>query len=145
MDNGSFPSAVTAEDFPPKLFYFSHIEPSDKTPEDEKFEKLTALMKKERLFTDCNIKRNEIALKIGLSDRGLHDCLKNNIGMSFMEYINHLRLTYVRELIASAGGKLTIEAIATISGFHSRITFWRLFQEKYSLTPEEFKKISGKT
>jgi len=72
----------------------SPIEPADKTLEDERFEKLTALMKKERLFTDCNIKRSDIASKIGLSDRGLHDCLKNNIGMSFMEYINHLRLTY---------------------------------------------------
>lgn len=120
---------------------FNNLEFSANEAEDEKFKKLNILMKEQLLYTDCDIKRNDIALKVGLSDRALHDCLKNNIGMSFMEYINHLRLSHSRELLLHVH-KLTIEAIAMEVGFNSRNTFYRLFLEKYGLSPAEFKRIA---
>ena len=64
--------------------------------------------------------------------------------MSFMDYINRLRLSYSRELIVNLSEKLTIESIAIKAGFNSRTTFYRLFLEKYGLTPEEFKKMARK-
>jgi AraC-like DNA-binding protein len=109
--------------------------------EDEMFGRLTLLMKEKRLFIDSEIKRNDIAARIGISDRKLHDCIKNSTGMNFTEYVNSLRLSASRELLARKGDKLTIDAIALEAGFSSRTTFYRLFHEKYGLSPEEFRKL----
>ena len=106
------------------------------------FGKLTILMKEQRLFIDSEIKRKDVALQIGISDRGLHDCIKNSTGMSFTEYINTLRLAYSRELLTNMDEKFTIDAIAYESGFNSRTTFYRLFNEKYGLSPKQFREVS---
>jgi len=105
------------------------------------FGKLTILMKEQRLYANCEIRRQDIAEQIGLSDRGLHDCIKNNTGMSFTEYINTLRLAYARELLSNMDEKFTIDAIAFEVGFNSRATFYRLFNEKYGLSPKQFKQF----
>ena len=106
------------------------------------FGKLTILMKEQRLFIDSEIKRKDVALQIGISDRGLHDCIKNSTGMSFTEYINTLRLAYSRELLTNMDEKFTIDAIAYESGFNSRTTFYRLFNKKYGLSPKQFREVS---
>jgi AraC-like DNA-binding protein len=105
------------------------------------FGKLSLLMKEKRLFTNSEIKRKEIAMLIGISDRGLHDCIKDNSGMSFTEYVNSLRLAYSRELLSNRDENLTIDAIAFESGFNSRTTFYRLFNESYGLSPKQFKRL----
>jgi AraC-like DNA-binding protein len=119
-------------------------ETSEKEQEDRIFEKLTELMKEKLLFTNSEIKRSDIAASVGVSDRGLHDCIKNNLNMSFMEYVNHLRLSYARELLLNPSEKLTIEAVATDAGFNTRMTFYRLFHKTYGLTPDEYKKSAKK-
>ena len=105
------------------------------------FERLTILMKEQQLYTNSEIKRQDIAGQIGLSDRRLHDCVKNNTGMSFTDYINSLRLAHSRELLSRLDENLTIEAIALDSGFNSRTTFYRLFNEKYGLSPKQFREF----
>jgi AraC-like DNA-binding protein len=119
-------------------------EPLDDNEENSElfFQKLTALMKKTLLFTNCEIKRKDVAKEIGISDRGLHDCIKNASGMSFVEYINSLRLAYSRQLLSNMDEKFTIDAIAYEVGFNSRATFYRLFHEKYGLTPKQFKQFA---
>ena len=106
------------------------------------FGKLTLLMKEQRLFTHSEVKRKDVASQIGISDRGLHDCIKNSTGMSFTEYINTLRLAYSRELLTNMDEKFTIDAVAYESGFNSRTTFYRLFNGKYGLSPKQFREIS---
>jgi len=113
-------------------------------PEDDDdifFERLTVLMKEQKLYTNSEIKRQDIAGQIGLSDRRLHDCVKDNTGMSFTDYINSLRLAHSRELLSRLDENLTIEAIALDSGFNSRVTFYRLFNEKYGLSPKQFREF----
>ncbi len=54
-----------------------------------------------------------------------------------------MRLEHARELLSLPNTELTIEAIAIDSGFGSRNTFYRLFREKYGLTPVEFRKLAN--
>jgi AraC-like DNA-binding protein len=62
--------------------------------------------------------------------------------MTFSEYVNQLRLTHARQLLADQDSKLTIAAIALDSGFNSTETFYRSFREKYGLTPNAFRRIA---
>ena len=112
--------------------------------EDEPFRRLELLMREQRLFTDSELKRKDVAKQIGISDRALHDCIKSNTGMSFTDYINNLRLQYACELLLQDSKKRTIEAISHEAGFNTRMTFYRFLREKYGLTPEEFKKTKNK-
>jgi AraC-like DNA-binding protein len=115
---------------------------TQKEEEDEIFGRLSLLMKEQRLYIEGEIKRDDIAERIGINGRRLHDCIKEHTGMSFTEYINSLRLSYSRELLAQKGDKLTIDAIAIDAGFNSRTTFYRLFREKYGLSPDEFRTLT---
>ena len=105
------------------------------------FDRFAMQMNEQKLFTDPEIKRKDMAQLAGLSDRALHDCIKKSTGMSFTEYINSRRLTYSRELLSKMNDKITIDAVAFDAGFNSRTTFYRLFNEKYGLTPKQFREF----
>lgn len=58
----------------------------------------------------------------------------------FVSFVNNLRLEHSLELIRS-NQEYTIEGIALDSGFSNRQTFYRLFVEKYGMTPTEYKRL----
>jgi len=72
---------------------------------------------------------------------------KERIGAAFSQgsefptiadFINHCRLEYAKELLATSP-EMTVDDIASASGFGTRRTFSRLFKERYSITPTEYR------
>ena len=72
---------------------------------------------------------------------------KERIGAAFSQgsefptiadFINHCRLEYAKELLA-VSPDMTVDDIASASGFGTRRTFSRLFKERYSITPTEYR------
>ena len=72
---------------------------------------------------------------------------KERIGAAFSQgsefptiadFINHCRLEYAKELLA-VSPEMTVDDIASASGFGTRRTFSRLFKERYSITPTEYR------
>ncbi|WP_163222858.1 helix-turn-helix domain-containing protein [Bacteroides sp. 214] len=114
--------------------------PDAESREYKLFVALNELMESEQLYTDTNIDRKSIADKLGTNERYLHDAVKENAKVSFMEYINLLRLNHARRLLAS--NNYTIDDIALESGFGSKSTLYRNFRERYKLTPVEFRAIA---
>ncbi|MDR2497473.1 MAG: helix-turn-helix domain-containing protein [Tannerellaceae bacterium] len=55
-----------------------------------------------------------------------------------MEYINILRLDKARQML-DCHAALTVEAIAGECGLSAR-SFYRLFRERYGITPTEYRK-----
>jgi len=48
-------------------------------------------------------------------------------------------LTYVKDVLLSPEyEQYTIAAIAELSGFNNKATFYKVFKEKYKLTPSEY-------
>jgi len=90
-------------------------------------------------------KKNQFAEKSGFSEKVIHDCIKNNTGLNFNNYLNELRLSYARKLLFTKGKLFTVEAIVRNAGFKSRNTFYNLFHEKYGINPGEVIKISRKS
>ena len=75
---------------------------------------------------------------------------KERIGAAFSQgsefptiadFINHCRLEYAKELLA-VSPEMTVDDIASASGFGTRRTFSRLFKERYSITPTEYRNLN---
>jgi len=109
--------------------------------EDDIFERLSAMMKEQMLFKNPELKREEVAEKLGISDRRLYDCIVKNAGVDFTDYINEFRLLYARELLLNKDNKMSIEGIATSVGFKSRTSLYTLFQKKYGISPGKLQKM----
>lgn len=58
-----------------------------------------------------------------------------------MEYIAEMRLEYARRLLCYSID-LPIDEVYMTSGFNSKSTFYRLFRQKYDLTPKEMREIA---
>lgn len=60
------------------------------------------------------------------------------VGMTYSDYLNMLKLSYGRELLLSTN--LKIEEICFECGFSSRSNFFRLFKAKFGISPLQFRK-----
>ena len=106
---------------------------------DELSKHLRAVILRERLYLSAQFDRQAAIDYFHLS--------KERIGAAFSQdseyatiadFINHCRLEYAKELLA-VSPDMTIDDIASASGFSTRHTFSRLFKERYSVTPTEFR------
>lgn len=80
-------------------------------------------------------------MELGTNYQYLSNAIRENIDMTFGEYVNQLKLEYAQNLLLD-DSDMKIEAISVTSGFNSVRTFYRLFQKKYNLTPSEFRNIA---
>ena len=113
--------------------------PLDAMASDELSKHLRAVILRERLYLSAQFDRQAAIDYFHLS--------KERIGAAFSQgsefptiadFINHCRLEYAKELLA-VSPDMTIDDIASASGFSTRRTFSRLFKERYSVTPTEFR------
>ena len=114
---------------------------SDDDETDLLYLRLKELMKDEKNYTDLNVTRKTLATKLGSNEKYLHETIKKHLDLSFLEYINLLRLDYAREMICQHPNKLSLEEISMMSGFGTRQTFHRLFRDRYGLSPSEFSNL----
>lgn len=87
---------------------------------------------------ESKITLKEIAEIEHLSLYYLSHFIKKHMGMSFQEYLNHIRLDKSVKLLTSTDK--TITEISYKSGFPSTKSFNKLFKDIYNLTPTEFRK-----
>lgn len=64
--------------------------------------------------------------------------LKAQTGMTYTEYLQLLRLRHAEKMLLTTD--YTIEQIAESIGYHNKGYFYKIFTEKYQLTPAQFKK-----
>ncbi len=86
-----------------------------------------------RLNYDKPISLNELAKKLYLSNAYLSKYIKKQFGMSFIDYVNSVRLNYaVSQLLYS---DKSVVRIAMDTGFASSAALNKVFKEKYNITP----------
>ncbi|MDH6310136.1 AraC-like DNA-binding protein [Dysgonomonas sp. PFB1-18] len=105
------------------------------------FEKAEILLLSTHCYKDPNISRESLAIQIGTNRQYLTQAIQDNVNMTFNEYINNYRLEYARILL-SENMNIPVEKIYTSAGFINKSTFYRLFKQKYDMTPKEFREIS---
>lgn len=113
--------------------------PLDAMAPNELSKHLRAVILRERLYLSAQFDRQAAIDYFHLS--------KERIGAAFSQdseyatiadFINHCRLEYASDLLATSPD-MTVDDIASASGFGTRRTFSRLFKERYSVTPTEFR------
>lgn len=109
--------------------------------EQSLFEKIRLHLSTTEAFRSPDISRESLALDLGTNRQYLTQTIQDNAGMTFMEYINEMRLEYARRLLCY-NTDLSIDEVYMTSGFSSKSTFYRLFKRKYDITPVEMREMA---
>ena len=95
----------------------------------------------ERLFRKPKISRDELITLLGVDKGTFVSLLMVYSGKPFNRYINDMRLDYAASLLRK-NTNFSVEAIAIDCGIPVRQTFYRLFTEKFGLSPAEYRKMN---
>jgi len=89
-----------------------------------------------QLYLQENIKRDDLARKLGMSHTTFTKLLKLSHGLSFYEYINLLRVNKATEMINA--GNTDVGLICQQVGYRYRSTFNRAFMAVNKCSPTEY-------
>lgn len=95
----------------------------------------------EHLFRKPKISRDELIALLGVDKGTFVSLLMVFSGKPFNRYINDMRLDYAASLLRK-NTNFSVEAIAIDCGIPVRQTFYRLFTEKFGLSPAEYRKMN---
>ncbi len=110
---------------------------------DEYKTKIENYMKAEQPFLDNEFDLKALSKKIDISTHQLSQILNQEIGLSFYDFINKLRVEEVKKrLLTQEFENKTILAVALEVGFNSNASFYRIFKKHTGKTPSEFIKTN---
>lgn len=99
---------------------------------------IVAFIKTNKPYLEKEYTVFDLAKEVKLPQRIVSDTINQKIGKSFSELINDFRVEDSKLLLIQNSEELTIDAIAEMSGFKSRSTFYRAFKERTNLTPMQY-------
>lgn len=101
---------------------------------------LNKLMEERQFYLRQDIKIGDLAREVGTCRTYLSNYLNKELGTTFSEYINRHRIDYAKQLIMERNRTMTLDQIASMSGFSSEVSFYRNFKKYAAMTPEEWMK-----
>lgn len=87
------------------------------------------------------ISLNDLAKILYLSNSYLSKYIKKNFGMSFLDYVNNIRLFHAVDELLYSEKKIT--RIALDNGFATTSSFNKSFKDIYNMTPSVYRKMIG--
>jgi ligand-binding sensor domain-containing protein/AraC-like DNA-binding protein len=94
-----------------------------------------------RCYTDPDLTLNKFATLVGLPAHNVSQAINSDLGVSFPDFVNDLRINYAKSLIdraIDAGTTIKIQNLSNDAGFRSQATFNRAFKKAVSSTPSEY-------
>lgn len=115
------------------------------TPKDNKalFEKLNQLIISRKLYLERNLTREDLMLLIGVDKNRFAQLIKEETGTNLTGYLNTLRLDGAVILLKDHPD-MSIAEVAERCALPNTSTFYRVFKEKYGMTPVEFRDVRTK-
>ena len=83
----------------------------------------------------------EIAEQVEFSESHFMRYFKENMNMSFVDYLKEYRLTMATRLLIASDA--TVLSIAEEVGFDNLSYFNRAFKKQYGVTPSQYRKITS--
>lgn len=103
------------------------------------WERVTAYMKSDEPYLDCDLSLAELAAAVDSYPRELSQVLNTVGGQTFYDFVNGYRAAKARELIRS-GDHTAMVDIALAAGFNGRSTLYKHFMKCFAVTPSQFRK-----
>lgn len=100
--------------------------------------RLRSVMKEQKLYTNPQLSAETVVELLGTNHTYFSQMMSSELGMSFSEYVNSLRLAQVERLLRD--DSLTIANVAQQSGFSDAGYMSRKFKAKHGITPSEWRK-----
>jgi AraC-like DNA-binding protein len=108
--------------------------------------KLIKLIAENKIHTNSELNEKTLAQALDIPPYMLSQLLNENIGKSFSEFINELRIEEAQRILSDPKNHdLTMYAVAVDSGFRSESVFYPNFKKYTGLTPTQFKKQAKKS
>lgn len=106
------------------------------TPETILFNKLEKLVMEQQLFCRSDLSMDDLCTLVGSNRTYVSACINSGSGMSFIAWMNKIRVDYVLVLIREGCNDLTELFIA--AGFASQTSFYRNFKLVTQMTPRQY-------
>ena len=104
-------------------------------------QQLEQVIVEEKMFLDPDISLVSLAERIKTNRTYLSDAIHLTYGMSFSDYINHLRVQHSISLMREkkkAGEPILVKDIAQESGYSISSSFYRAFVKEMGVTPKQW-------
>lgn len=108
-------------------------------PQKDK-EKDTVLRYMATEYTDPNLSLESAMASLGINRNKINDILKEELGLTFIAYLNKLRLTEAARRLSEASD-INVSEIAYAVGYNNVPYFNKLFKQEYGCTPKTFKTL----
>lgn len=132
--------------FRPKLFRGLPAEHIAKPNPNSKSVNVSDRMHESAIYLDPELSLYRAALEWGIAPPALSQLIKDQTQQNFSQFVNAHRITHCKNLMLTEGLAIqTIEALALRSGFASRASFYRAFQQFEQCTPSEWLVRQGTT
>ena len=106
--------------------------------------KIEATMQSESLYLDPELNLSMLASRAGTNKTYVYQYLKYCKKVSFLDYVNNMRIEKKEVPMLEEEKVYTINEIAYASGFQSTATFRRAFAKKCGCAPSQYKgKVAG--
>jgi AraC-like DNA-binding protein len=102
--------------------------------------KVDEYFKTTEVFLNSQLTAELLGSLTGHSHRLIGQAIKHTHGISFRDYLNNYRISYIEEKLSDPNylAKSSIETIAEASGFGSRQSFYTAFKKAKGCTPKEY-------
>ena len=123
------------------------LEQLESTPEEhltanqQLYRRLCELMKNPDIFTNPDTNQDTLASLVGTNRTYIYNALRECADQTPADFINGYRLRHATHLLATTTDPISL--IAEICGL-TRVTFYRLFSETYSMSPSDYRKVAQK-
>ena len=104
---------------------------------EELLERICQLMDKRQLFRNSELKVADVAEVLCTNSRYVTDCIKDRRGMTFTQFVNEYRVSYVQQILRQRPNLKVFEAY-TEAGFTSERSFFRIFKDVTGMTTSEW-------
>jgi YesN/AraC family two-component response regulator len=101
-------------------------------------QRITALMEKQQLYLNSELKLQHVADMLGTNRTYVSDCIKAEKGQNFTQFVNTYRVEQAKQLLTKHPDK-KISAVWAESGFATESSFFRIFKAVTGTTPNEWR------